>query len=85
MQTRLSLPSSDVETAFESLSSLRGMGESGRLTKDDRRNVVVAKDRVYETNLLLFWPDNIYAALMNRDIGGQDEGQAYLFDRLYLS
>ncbi len=30
------------------------MEENGRLTKDDGRNVVVAKDRVYEAYLLLF-------------------------------
>ena len=30
------------------------MGGDGQLTKDDRRNVIVAKDRVYEADLLLF-------------------------------
>lgn len=34
--------------------------KNGRLTKDDRWNVIVTKDRVYETDLLLFRPDNIY-------------------------
>jgi hypothetical protein len=60
------------------------MGENGQLTKDDRRNVVVAKDRVDETDLLLFWPDDIYAVRMKRDIG-EDERQAYLFDSPDLS
>jgi hypothetical protein len=32
----------------------------GRLTKDDRWDVVIAEKRVYEANLLLLWPDNIY-------------------------
>jgi hypothetical protein len=33
----------------------------GRLTKDDRWDVVIAEERVYETDLLLLWPDNVYA------------------------
>ena len=32
----------------------KGWAENGRRTKDDRRNVIVAKDRVYEADLLLF-------------------------------
>jgi hypothetical protein len=32
----------------------KGWGGNRRLTKDDRRNVIVAKDRVYEADLLLF-------------------------------
>ena len=55
MQIRDSLPSSDVDTAFETiLNGLKGMGGNGWLTKDDRRNVIVAKDRVNEADLLLF-------------------------------
>lgn len=50
------------------------------LTKDDRRNVVVSKDRVDETDLLLFRPHDIYGVRMKREVG-EDERQAYLFDR----
>jgi hypothetical protein len=32
----------------------KGWAENGRLTKDDGRNVIVTKDRVYEADLLLF-------------------------------
>jgi hypothetical protein len=32
----------------------KGWAENGPLTKDDRRDVIVAKDRVYEADLLLF-------------------------------
>jgi hypothetical protein len=56
------------------------MRGNGWLTKDDRRNVIVAKDRVDEADLLLFWPDDIYETGMQCDVGERDERQAYLSD-----
>jgi hypothetical protein len=61
------------------------MARERYLTKDDRRDVVIAKYRVYETDLLLFRPDHIYATQMQRSIGGRNERYAYLFDSLDLN
>ena len=52
------------------------------LTKDDRWDVVITEKRVYETNLLLLWPDNIYAEQikLKPEVGEQPERHQYLFD-----